>query len=157
MRSRYQKATRPLRPLLPLLRFLPFLPVPPLQPIPPDLRHADLENPGGIALRHREALAGRHQAQFDGARGGLEHPNEIAMRTEDGERVAIDRQARQERPSARALSGHDLILTVFRGRLGQAGGRAGRIGGWAGQGDGRMGRMARKGGIDPALQPCRYF
>jgi len=82
-----RKATRPLLPILPSRPFLPF---PPLLPIPPDLRHADLENPRGIALRHREMLAGRHQAQIDGARGGLKHPYKFAMRTQDGERIAIE-------------------------------------------------------------------
>src|SRR5206468_4876932 len=108
-----RKATRPLRPILPVL---------PIPAVPPDLRHSDLENPRGIALRHREALAGRHQAQIDGARGGLKHPNEIALRTEDGERIAIESankrgKSRLEGAGLVFYRGHVVDLIGIRGAV----------------------------------------
>jgi len=122
-----RKATRPPRPILRVRPLPPFLPLPPLPPISPDLRHAELENPCGIALRHREALAGRHQAQIDGAGRGLKHSNEIAVRTEDGKRIAI--QSADERSKSR-LERAGLVSWCHRVDLiGIRGGQAG----WAGR------------------------
>src|SRR5262245_23690263 len=121
-----RKATGPLRPILPTLPIQPFPPVLPLPLFLPLPRHADLENPRGVALRHREALGARHQVQIDGARGRQKTPYEIAVRTEDGERIAI------ESADERGKSRLERAGLIYRGHAVDLIGIRGDGAGWAG-------------------------